>query len=133
MPGRPWLVLDKINNSMKCKWCDQNWNTAKLETLKTHEISKSHIKHRDAVAGRLKVASGEETEAMKCVESLNKAVIDKLVILFRNAHALSLAGRPFSDYVWMASLDKMKGLDIGNTYLNQKGQKNLLFSLPKCK
>jgi len=28
---------------------------------------------------------------------MNKSVIDKLTVLFRNAHALPLAGRPFSD------------------------------------
>jgi hypothetical protein len=35
----------------------------------------------------LKVAGGYETEASKCVESMNKSVIDKLTVLFRNAHA----------------------------------------------
>ena len=30
----------------------------------------------------------------KCVESMIKLVIDKLTVLFKNAHALSLAGDP---------------------------------------
>jgi hypothetical protein len=86
-------------------------------------MSKVHIKNRDIIAGELKVAGGYETEARKCVESMNKSVIDKLSVLFRNAHALSLAGRPFSDFEWMCQLDTVKELDIGKTYLNRKRTK----------
>ena len=50
-------------------------------------MSKVHIKNRDIIAAELKVAGGYETEASKCVESMNKSVIDKLTVLFRNAHA----------------------------------------------
>jgi hypothetical protein len=57
----------------------------------------------------------ELTVAQKTVESLNKAVINKLTILFKSVHALCLAGRPFSDFVWMSKLDQAKGLDIGQT------------------
>ena len=44
------------------------------------------------------LTKGELTEAQKTVESLNKAVINKLKISFTSVHALCLAGRPFSDY-----------------------------------
>ena len=84
-------------------------------------MSKVHIKNRDIIAGELKVAGGYETEASKCVESMNKSVIDKLYVLFRNAHAL--AGRPFSYFEWMCQWDTVKALDIGKTYLNRKRTK----------
>ena len=61
-------------------------------------MSKVHIKNQDIIAVELKVAGGYETEASKCVESMNKSVIDKLTVLFKNAHAWSLAGRPFNDF-----------------------------------
>ncbi|XP_069105153.1 zinc finger protein 862-like [Argopecten irradians] len=118
--------------SLECKWCieihpDQaasfKWATGKLETIKHHEKSKAHIKSVEIVAGKKKAAAGEETLATKSLQSLNKAVIDKLIILFRNAHALCLSGRPFTDFVWLTKLDKAKGLDIGNTYLNNKRAK----------
>ncbi|CAC5383128.1 unnamed protein product [Mytilus coruscus] len=64
----------KNNNLMSCTWCEQQWTTAKLETSKSHETSNIHIKNRDIIAGKSKAAGGIETEAMKCVESLNKAV-----------------------------------------------------------
>ncbi|VDI54723.1 Hypothetical predicted protein [Mytilus galloprovincialis] len=129
--GRPWLSIEKINNLMSCTWCEQQWTTAKLETLKSHETSNIHIKNRDIIAGKSKAADGMETEAMKCVESLNKAVMDKLSLLFRNAHALSLAGRPFSDFEWMSKLDQMKGLDVGKTYLNRKRAKEFTDCIAK--
>ena len=44
----------------------------------------------------------------------------KMSILFRNAHALAKQARPFTDYTWMCTLDKKKGLKIGKTYNNRK-------------
>jgi hypothetical protein len=60
-------------------------------------MSKVHIKNRDIIAGELKVAGGYETEASKCVESMNKSVIDKLTVLFRNAHAFDTDSDDYSD------------------------------------
>lgn len=131
--GRPWLEIDHASGSMNCKWCIEivsekehsfTWKSGKLETIKTHEISKLHIKSRDIKLGRNKSTSGEETIAMKSLLCLNEAVTNKLMHLFRNAHALALAGRPFTDFEWMARLDKKKGLDLGNTYLNSKRAKD---------
>ncbi|VDI13134.1 Hypothetical predicted protein [Mytilus galloprovincialis] len=127
--GRPWLKVSA--ESMSCTWCTDVheapnefcWTTAKVETLKSHESSKAHIKSVGVIKGRTLVAKGEITEAQKSIESLNKAVINKLSILFKTVHALCLAGRPFSDYVWMSKLDKAKGLDIGQTYLNSNSAK----------
>ena len=67
----------------------------------------------------------------KCVESMIKSVIDKLTVLFKNAHALSLAGRPFSDFECMCQLDTVKGLDIGKTYLNCKRAKEFTYYIAK--
>ena len=60
-------------------------------------MSKVHIKNWDIIAVELKVAGGYETEASKCVESMNKSVIDKLTVLFRNAHAFDTDSDDFSD------------------------------------
>ena len=37
-----------------------------------------------------------------------------------NAYAIMKSGKPFSDYEFLVNLDKAKGVDIGNTYLNRK-------------
>ncbi|KAL5466710.1 hypothetical protein EMCRGX_G030858 [Ephydatia muelleri] len=41
-------------------------------------------------------------------------------LLFRNAHAIAKAGRPFSDMEWMCALDEKKGLDVGASYRTDK-------------
>ena len=40
--------------------------------------------------------------------------------LFRNGHALIKKRRPFTDFIWMCELDEIKGVDIGETYRNEK-------------
>ena len=40
--------------------------------------------------------------------------------LFRNVHALIKKRRPFTDFIWMCELDEIKGVDIGDTYRNEK-------------
>ena len=111
-----------------CTWCSDihsdrtsytgTWTTAKVDTVKTQECSKTHLKSVEVMRGRTQISKGEQTDAQRTIECLNKAVIDKLSILFKTVHALCLVGRPFSDYVWLSKLDQTKGLDIGNTYLN---------------
>ena len=44
------------------------------------------------------------------------AQVSQLALLFRNAHAIAKAGRPFSDMQWMCALDEKKGLDVGMSY-----------------
>ena len=52
--------------------------------------------------------------------TLKAAEQEKLGIFFKNVHAIAKQGRPIRDFVWMAELDKSKGLDVGSTYLNEK-------------
>lgn len=46
--------------------------------------------------------------------------------MFRNSHAVIKNNRPISDYNMLCQLDKAKGLDCGNTYLNEKAAVNFL-------
>ena len=46
--------------------------------------------------------------------------MQQLALLFRNAHAIAKAGRPFSDMEWMCELDEKKGLDVGASYRTDK-------------
>ncbi|XP_062615057.1 zinc finger protein 862-like [Saccostrea cucullata] len=62
----------------------------------------------------------EETEASVAIRQLNATQLYKLNIRFRNVHAVSKLDKSFKDYVWLCKLDKAKGLDIGNTYENDK-------------
>jgi hypothetical protein len=58
--------------------------------------------------------------AAKIVQSLNKNVFNRMTNLFRNVHALIKKRRPFTDFIWMCELDEIKGVDIGETYRNEK-------------
>lgn len=60
------------------------------------------------------------SEAENLLTQLNKSVTDRLSMLFRTAHALAKHGRPFSDFVWLTALHEAKGLQVGNTYRNDK-------------
>ena len=113
---------------MSCSGCADlhgkekfTWSSGKVETLKKHETSKAHEKAVDIKYGQSMPV--HETPAAKILTTLSQETIDKLSILFRNAHATAMAGRPFTDCVWLAQLDKAKGLHVGNTYLNPKSAK----------
>ena len=54
------------------------------------------------------------------MDQMGKATFDKMCKLLRNAHAIARHSRPCTDFVWMCTLDDMKGVQIGNTYRNDK-------------
>ena len=86
----------------------------KLETLKKHETSSNHISAANKYANEK-----EPTKAPAFIAkmSLNKAVYDKLAIIFRTVHAINIQAQPARDYLWMNELDTMKGiLDSGTRY-----------------
>ena len=53
-------------------------------------------------------------------QTLVKADYNRMVIKFRNAHAVAKHRKSFCDYQFLCKLDKAKGLDIGDTYMNDK-------------
>ena len=71
------------------------------------------------------------TNAGKALLALKTAERNRLVFLFRNAHAVMKHNRPISDYMytWLCELDKAKGSDIGQTYLNNKASLEFIKSI----
>ena len=97
----------------------QGSDNFKKHALVVHDQSDGH---KDAVKkfwAKTQAKPGE-SEAEKCLLSLNKADMTRLDLLFRNAHAIAVNSRPFSDFQWMAKLDEKKGLPVGKTYRNDK-------------
>ena len=70
----------------------------------------------------------QNTDAGRALATLKESERHKLAYLFRNAHAVIKNNRPLSDYKWLCSMDKMKGLDIGDTYLNDKAAFNFIIN-----
>ena len=74
----------------------------KRTTLTAHEASDGHsvaVEHERNRTTRPGTSIAEQS-----IQKMNRAVFDKLDKLFRNAHAIAKNNRPFSDYVWMATL-----------------------------
>ena len=124
-----WLELDKANGAMFCRTCrtypqhsDKNGmfvqgNTCyRLDSIKAHSNSAGH---KRSVAKDTTVEI-KTTPAHQILLTLNKLTVERLKHLFRNCHAIGKKGRPYTDYVWICLLDKLKGVDIGDTYLNDK-------------
>ena len=55
--------------------------------------------------------------------------MDKLVIMFRNCHAMVYHNRPLTDFVWMCNLDEIKEIQLGNTYRNTEAAKNFVMAI----
>ena len=121
---------------MYCTVCEEAAQTNKSIAVKNSfiigSISKKHeslARHQESSNHRLAIEITHAkknpfaTPAAKIISDLNKDVIDKMCILFRNAHALAVQNRPLSDFVWMTLLDQSKGISVGNTYLNIKSVK----------
>ena len=96
----------------------------KRTTLTAHEASDGHsvaVEHERNRTARTGTSIAEQS-----IQKMNRAVVDKLDKLFRNAHAIAKNNRPFSDYVWMATLDERKGLFLGETYRNERACKEFM-------
>ena len=88
------------------------------DTLKAHDVSRSHIKNYDAEkCGEAKVGT---SVAESSLIQLKSHVAERVKVMFRTVHAMALKGRPFTDFLWICELDKSKGLDIGSDYVNDK-------------
>ena len=99
----------------------------KRTTLTAHEASDGHsvaVEHE-----RNRIAHPGTSIAEQSIQKMNRAVFNKVDKLFRNAHSIAKNNRPFSDYVWMATLDERKGLILGQTYRNEKACKEFIHSI----
>lgn len=60
------------------------------------------------------------SEVVKCLKQLYKVDYECLVIKFRNVYVIVKYYRSFRDYIFLCMLDKVKGLDVGSNYFNDK-------------
>ena len=71
----------------------------KLETIKDHEMSKSH--RAACLKARNRKKPIQELPAGLALNALTKAQTDRIKILMRNVHAIIKNARPLADYEWM--------------------------------
>ena len=67
---------------------------------------------------RAKYQAPGQSVAEKSLQAMNQSIFDQLTHLFRNAHAICMQSRPYTDFPWLCNLDEAKGICIGNQYRN---------------
>ncbi|XP_053398417.1 zinc finger protein 862-like [Mercenaria mercenaria] len=122
-----WLKCDDESVGMVCTVCVKfeesgsfvtGCTNFKIQTIKKHAMSESHCQNTRKSEAR---SSSTSTASERSLSMLNSAAINKLRILFCNAHYIAKLGRPYSDYVHLCKLDRgNKQLDIGHTYTTDK-------------
>ena len=94
----------------------------RLEAIVAHENSEQH-KLCASISER---PPPEKSEAAKVVFRLKSHEYECLNTMFRNAHAIAKHHLSFKFYTVLYQLDKAKGLDVGNTYVNDKKAKEFV-------
>jgi hypothetical protein len=138
--GRDWLKF--LNGRMTCSVCIDYYGThkqseaeniravstficgstnLKKSAIVDHETSRTHLKAADVKhAATASVHAIAQSRAGKALQAIKIADRKRVSNLVRNAHAIAKQNRPLTDYTWIAKLDKAKGVEIGNTYINDK-------------
>ncbi len=128
--GRPWLIYDADKETMTCQLCitygdPKSKNTfttgssnLRVSAVKEHEASKCHLRALNMHKAQSEKA--EESVAGWALLGLKQADRDWLSILFCNAHAVGKHNLSLTHYTLLAELDRAKGLNTGQTFLNDK-------------
>ena len=78
------------------------------------------------------IESGESSGAQNALLTLNETQRIKLKYLFINTYPLMLEGRIYSECEFCVKMDKVKGIDVGTTYLNRKAAMKFSIAISKC-
>ena len=91
-------------------------NNFKNETLKKHEASKNHQK---CVTAEKAINNPKSTEMYKCCKQLYDQEEEKVEKKFKTAFYISALERPLDDYESLCTLQKLNGVELGETYLTR--------------
>ena len=130
----PWLCFEE--GKMFCMICtSQDGTTGQFvddsTSFHTHSLTKHAERYMytgSCVPYIMPMLSKNcSSQHKSCMHTLSghtsraeQSVMSRLAVLFRHAHAIAKAGRPFSDMEWMCALDEKKGLDVGALYRTDK-------------
>lgn len=94
----------------------------RVGNLQSHckQTNHTHYRAKDLFDNITKEKAGVESEAARAKKLLSESKRKHLPVLFTNAYAVMKSGRPFNDFEFLIKLDKAKGVEVGNTYLNRK-------------
>lgn len=134
-------LADVCENMMFCDWCRnardergdgklsdlayvKGIDNFMLDAFRQHETSKWHTYF-------VPQNSQQDTPAEKCINTLKQSEYNKIGVKFRTEHAIAKLQKSFLDYTFICTLDKAKGLDIGDTYTNDIAVKRI-FETQSC-
>ena len=135
------------NSSMTCSVCTEVYGNTKVgsSNLKSqhtfltgctnrrvsavtdHETSKYHLQAVERTSAKQSTDKEvKKSNAGKALNMLQQANPHRMAYLFRNEHAVAKQNKPLTDYKWLCDVDGAKGLDVGDTYMNEKAALSFL-------
>ena len=136
-----WLELDEKDGKMYCKTCRENKykragdrkvafvagsTNFQMSAIDSHR--KSGLHKREVAA--IEAAEKTDAPADRMIVQMNKEKRSQLAIQMRSVHAIAKHHRPFTDFVWLNQVDRMKGLDVGSSsYGSDKAARTFAFHI----
>lgn len=98
----------------------------KKESVKYHTLSASHENAVKAKLAKEKEDRHEPSSLELGFQRMDSNTIEKMEKLFRSAFYLVIKERPYSDFPDVLELQALNGVEIGETYRNEKAGKEFV-------
>jgi len=137
----PWVAFQKEKNIMICQECQAHPDIAdkssalfkgtsnfRKDALVSHNTS---VKHSRCLERSLANKHGSKLSNMyeRYVTKLDISAQTKMQHLFNTAFCVAKEALPFKSFEWLCNLQTKNGLDLGNSYINDKGCKSMIQSI----
>ena len=134
-----WLTYDSEGNRMFCKFCRDNPTCSdssstfvsgsqnfKIESVRSHETSTGHTR----CVAAAKVSENPQLAPLpRALLSMSKEVSQKMERLFDIAYFVAKREMPFTSFPHLCKLEMKHGVELGNTYINDKACKTFVTAI----
>ncbi|XP_052223803.1 zinc finger protein 862-like [Dreissena polymorpha] len=104
----------------------------KKESVKFHKESDCHKRAVDIKAAAQKKTANKPTPIQQSLMKLDEKAQDKLDKLFRTAYFIASHAKPFTDFAELCKLQNENGIDLGDTYINDKACVEFITHIAGC-
>ena len=135
----PWLKYDLEANRMFCKFCRDNATCSdssstfvsgsqnfKIESVRSHEASTGHTRY---VAAAKVTENPQLAPLPRALLSMSNEVSQKMERLFDIAYFVAKREMPFTSFPHLCKLEMKHGVELGNTYINDKACKTFVTAI----
>ena len=134
-----WLTYDSEGNRMFCKFCRDNPTCSdssstfvsgsqnfKIESVRSPETSTGHTR----CVAAAKVSENPQLAPLpRALLSMSKGVSQKMERLFDIAYFVAKREMPFTSFPHLCKLEMKHGVELGNTYINDKACKTFVTAI----